>query len=81
MVRAEPTNNRTAGIESNNSTMFTLLATKAQLNVICDCEQIWIQFELQNSTSRVFAFDGKIYIIIWQFCESGSQLKFLIYSE
>jgi len=61
--------------------MFTLLATKTQLNVICDCEQRWIQFELQTSPSRVFAFDGKIYTTIWQFCESGSQLKFLIYSE
>jgi len=35
---------------------FTLLL---ELNVIC--EQRWIQFELQNSPSRVFAFDGKIH--------------------
>jgi len=36
--------------------MFTLLLE--ELNIIC--EQRWIQFELQNSPSRVFAFDGKI---------------------
>ena len=51
MVRAEPTNNRTAGIDTNHSTMFTLLL---ELNVLC--EQRWMQFELQNSPSRVFAF-------------------------
>jgi len=59
MVRAEPTNNRTVDIDINHSTIFTLLI---ELNVIC--EQRWIQFELQNSPSRVFAFDGKIYITI-----------------
>jgi len=59
MVRAEPMNNRTAGIDSNHSTMFTLLL---KLNVMC--EQRWIQFELQNSPSKVFAFDGKIYTTI-----------------
>jgi len=32
------------------------------LNVIS--EQRWIQFELQNSPSRVFAFDGKTYTTI-----------------
>jgi len=41
MVRAEPTNNRTASIETNHSTMFSLLL---ELNVIC--EQRWILFEL-----------------------------------
>jgi len=46
MVRAEPTNNHTAGIDTN-STMFTLLL---KLNVIC--EQRWIQFELQNSPAE-----------------------------
>jgi len=56
MVRAEPTNNRTAGIDTNHSTVFTLLL---ELNVIC--EQGWMQFELQNSPSRVFAFGGEIY--------------------
>jgi len=35
--------------------MFTLLP---KLNVIC--EQKWIQFELQNRPSRVFACHGKI---------------------
>jgi len=43
----------------NYSTMFTLLL---KFKVIC--EQRWIQFELQNSPSRVFAFDGKIYTTI-----------------
>jgi len=55
MVRAEPTNNHTAGIDPNHSTMFALLL---ELNVIC--KQKWIQFELQKSPRRVFAFDGKI---------------------
>jgi len=56
MVRAEPTNNRTAGINTNHSTMFTLLL-ELLLNVIC--EQRWIQFELQNRSSRVFALMAK----------------------
>jgi len=59
MVQAEPTNNRTAasaGIDTNHSTMFTLLR---ELNVVC--EQKWIQIKLQYSPSRVFAFDGKIH--------------------
>jgi len=59
MVRAEPTNNRTASIDTNYSTMFTLLL---ELNVVR--EQRWMQFELQNSPSRDFAFDGKIYTTI-----------------
>ena len=42
MVRAEPTNNHTAGIGPNHSTTFTFLL---ELNVIC--EQKWIQFDLQ----------------------------------
>jgi len=36
--------------------MLTLLL---ELNVIC--EQKWTQFELQNSPSRVFVFDGKVH--------------------
>jgi len=61
MVRAEQTNNHTAGIgpSPNHLTMFMLLL---ELNVIC--EQKWIQFELQGSPSRVFAFNGKIYTTI-----------------
>jgi len=59
MVRAEPTNNRTAGIDTNHSTVFKLLL---ELNALC--EQRWKQFELQNNPSRVFAFDGKIYTTI-----------------
>jgi len=39
----------------NHSTMFKLLL---KLNVIR--EQRWMQLELQNNPSRVFAFDGKI---------------------
>jgi len=52
-------NNRTAGIDTNHSTMFTLLL---ELNVIC--EQRWIQFELQTSPSTAFAFDGNIHSTI-----------------
>jgi len=54
MVRAEPKNNCTAGINTNHSTMFTLLL---EINDIC--EQRWIQFELKNSTSRDFSFDTR----------------------
>jgi len=49
MVRAEPRNNCTADIDTNHSTIFTLLL---ELNVIR--EQRWTQFELQNSPSRAF---------------------------
>ena len=56
MLRAETTNNCTSGIDTNHSTTLTSLL---DLNVIC--EQSWIQFELQNSPSRVYAFDGKIH--------------------
>jgi len=58
-VRAEPTNNRTAGIDTKHSTMFTFVATS---RTHVTCEERWIHFELQNSPtpSRVFAFDGKI---------------------
>jgi len=41
MVKAEPTKNRTAGIDTNHSTMFTLL-----LKLIVICEQLCIQSEL-----------------------------------
>jgi len=77
MVRADPTNTHTAGIGPYHSTLFTLL-----LEVII-CEQKWIQFQLQNSPGRVFAFDGKICttIMIYQTCEIGPQLKFLLFSE
>ena len=47
MVRAEPTNNHSAGIGPNLTTMFALLL---ELNFIC--EQKWIQFQLQNSPRR-----------------------------
>ena len=76
MMQAEPANNRTADININHSTMFSLLL---ELNVMY--EQRWIQFELQNSSSRVFAFDIKIYTTIEQTCEIGSQLKLLIFSD
>jgi len=55
MVRAEPMNTRTSGIDTYHSTMFVLLL---ELNVICG--QRWIQFEWQNSFSRAFVIDGKI---------------------
>jgi len=55
MVREEPPNMRTAGTDTNYSTMFTLLP---ELNVVCG--QRCIQFELQNCPSRAFAIDGKI---------------------
>jgi len=58
-MRAVPTNNRTASIDTYHSTMFKLLQ---DLNVIS--EQRRIQFELQNSPSSVFAFNGKIYTTI-----------------
>jgi len=48
MVREEARNNRTADIDDNHSTMFTLLP---DLNIIC--QQRWMQFELQSSPSRV----------------------------
>jgi len=54
MVRAEPRNNCTAVIDTNHSTMFTLVL---DLNVIC--EQRRIQFELQNSPSRVLHLMAK----------------------
>jgi len=56
MVRREPANNPTAGINTNRSTMFTLLL---KLHDICDCEQRWIQFELQNSPSSVLYLMAK----------------------
>jgi len=59
MVRAEPGNNRTTSIETDHSTMFTFLQER---NIICELR--WIQFELQNSPSRVFVFDGKIYATV-----------------
>jgi len=39
MVRAEPTNNRSAGIDTNHSTMFTLL-----LNLNAMCEHVTVSF-------------------------------------
>jgi len=38
-------------------------------------------FELQNSPSRVFAFDGKLFTTIQQNDEIGSQLRFVTFSE
>jgi len=55
MVKAELSNNHTAGIGPNHSTMFTLLI---ELSVIF--EQKWIKFELQYSPRRVFAFDVRL---------------------
>jgi len=61
MVRIEPTNNRTEGINTYHSPIFTLLL-ELLLNVVG--EQRWIQFELQNILCRIFAFGGKIYTTI-----------------
>ena len=58
MQKAKLTNNHTADIAPNHSTMFALLL---ELNVVC--VQKWIQFELQNSPNTIFAFDGKIHTI------------------
>jgi len=55
MVRVEPMNTRTTGIDTYQSTVLTLLL---KLNVICG--QRWIQLEWQNSLSRAFVIDGKI---------------------
>ena len=55
MVRAEPMNNRTAGIDTNNSSVLTLLL---ELNATCEHRQM--QLELQYSPSRGFAFGGKL---------------------
>jgi len=71
MVRAELTSIRTAGIDTNHLTMFTLLL---ELNVIC--EEMWIQFKLQNSPSRVFAFGGKIYTTFSKHVKSYHNLNF-----
>jgi len=56
MLTAESTNACTAGIDTNHSTMFTLLV---ELKVIRG--QRWMQFELQNCLSRAFAIHGKIH--------------------
>jgi len=63
MVREEPTNTPTAGIDPDHSTMFTFVL---ELNVMCG--QRWMQFEFQNIPSRAFAIDGKLYTTIfpWQ---------------
>jgi len=58
-VRAEPTNTHTAVIDTNHSTMFTLLL---EFNLVCG--KRWKQFKLQDSPSRAFAVDGKIYTAI-----------------
>jgi len=58
-LTAEPTSTRTAGIDTNHSTMLTLLL---EFNLVCG--QRWKQFELQNRPSRAFAIDGKIYTAI-----------------
>ena len=57
MVRAEPANTRTAGMDTNHSTMFTLLL---ELNVMGG--QRWIQFEFQNIPIRAFAIS--IYLFL-----------------
>jgi len=58
-VRAGPTNTHTAVIDTNHSTMFTLLL---EFNLVHG--QRRKQFELHDSSSRPFAVDGKIYTAI-----------------
>jgi len=53
-AKSEPRNNRTLVIDTNNSTMFTLLL---DLNIIC--ERRWIQFKMQYSPSRVLHLMAK----------------------
>ena len=55
MVRAEPTNTCTTGVDTYHSSMFMSLL---EINVICG--QRCIQFEWQNSLSRACVIDGKI---------------------
>jgi len=54
-------NTRTAVIDTNPSNMFTLLL---EFNLVQVCGQKRKLFELQNSPSRAFAIDGKIYTAI-----------------
>jgi len=63
MVRTEPTNNRTAGIDTNHSTMFTLLL---ELNVIC-------QGRIQPASLR-----EAISVIFGSQVSVGSQVSFRI---
>jgi len=58
-VRAEPTNTHTAVINTNHSTMFTLLL---EFNFVCGQKRK--QFEFQDSPSRAFAVDDKTYTAI-----------------
>jgi len=58
-VRAEPMNTHTAVIDTNHSTMFTLIL---EFNLVCG--QRRKKFELQDSPSRAFVDDGKIYTAI-----------------
>jgi len=51
MVRAESTNTCTAGVDTNHSTMFALLA---ELSVIY--AQRRIQFELQITSAKLLPF-------------------------
>jgi len=53
-VRAEPTNTRTAVIDANHSTMFTLLL---EFNLVCG--QRRKQFELQNVPAELLPLMAK----------------------
>ena len=55
MVRAEPTNTLTAGIDTNYTTTFTLLL---ELKVMYG--RWWIQFECKRVSAEHFAIDYKI---------------------
>jgi len=71
MVRAEPTNTCTTGIDTYYSIMFTLLL---ELNRVYG--QRWIQFEWQNGLSRAFVIDGKITLAFSKSVKSDHNLNF-----
>jgi len=72
MVRTETTNNRTAGIDTNHSTVFKLLL---ELNALC--EQRLMQFKLQNIPAEFLQLMAKYTL---PFSKPVKQ-KFLMFSE
>ena len=58
MMRAEPSNHRTAGTDTYHSTMFTLL-----LDLNLASEQRWIQFELHNSPSTTLLAVERLHLM------------------
>jgi len=64
MVREEPTNTRTAGIDTNHSLNYVYVATRTQRHVWTTVDIVRILQYSQQS----FAIDGKKYttIFLWQ---------------